>query len=413
MADHTGLPLRKRKETKMTSIQTQRTEEEGAHTRGASALSQALAKASRRISTLIVGVALPNTATRLSALLMGVCLLSTSAQAATGQATLKLKYRVFDAETIYAVATADGDLRVFNKGPGRARVRWIDPISGEVTQRVLGDEEALFTNGQLGAEVSMGTLVSIEKAGSAAFARGFATLPSAPPLVQALKSQPHNSAFLPWHRGYRLNLDGTHGPSAIDTIIMQFGETGDSSPMGFFGRGLHNNGGFSQDDGPEQMDFLKTLLGTPSIAGGVEKYDKLIEADPDNCVLLDDDCIVTDFTDSDWTHNRANQVQLGLSEDGYTMSFYEDDSLEFVIAVPPCPQFIGSLLAPFLESDAEASPPSLLGAIWKIPAAHLIREIVPDGFTELADNGDGTLDQLDQLGTTVSYLILHGPTSSD
>ena len=41
-----------------------------------------------------------------------------------------MNYKVRDAEIIYAVATSSGDLKVVNKGPGRARVRWIDPATG-------------------------------------------------------------------------------------------------------------------------------------------------------------------------------------------------------------------------------------------------------------------------------------------
>lgn len=92
-----------------------------------------------------------------------------------------MNYKVRDAEIIYAVATSSGDLKVVNEGPGRARVRWIDPATGAEDLEVLGDEEVLFTNGQLGARVSAGTLVVIEKLGSAVLSRGF--------------------AFLPWHRG--------------------------------------------------------------------------------------------------------------------------------------------------------------------------------------------------------------------
>ena len=243
---------------------------------------------------------------RLSAFLLGMCLLPTAAQAADEQATLTLKYSALDAEVIYAVATVDGDLKVFNKGPGRARVCWVDPFSGAKTQRVLGDEEALFTNGQLGAEVSTGTLISIEKVGGAAMTQGFASLPTAPCLVQALEAQPHSSDVLPWSSEYRLNLSGTHGPSVVDAVVMQLVETlempvgglvetlempvgGFSETLempvvglvetlempvgGMFSRGLHNNGAFTQERDSGCLDIIEFFLGTPSIAGGAKKYE--------------------------------------------------------------------------------------------------------------------------------------------
>ena len=83
------------------------------------------------------------------------------------QGSLKLNYKLRDSEIIYTAAIASGDLKVVNKGPVGARVRWIDPATRAEDQEVLGDEGVFFTDGQLGARVSAGALVVIEKLGSA------------------------------------------------------------------------------------------------------------------------------------------------------------------------------------------------------------------------------------------------------
>jgi hypothetical protein len=152
----------------------------------------------RRESSLSIAMRALKRATITS---LAALLLFSSTEAAPLQGSLKLNYKVRDTEILYAVATASGDLKVVNKGPGRARVRWIDPATGAEEQKVLRDEEVLFTNGQLGAQVSAGTLVVIEKLGPAVLSRGFATLPSAPSLTAAFSSQQGSGTFLPWHRG--------------------------------------------------------------------------------------------------------------------------------------------------------------------------------------------------------------------
>ena len=229
--------------------------------------------------------ALAATRNRLGALLIGVFLASPAAQAAPQEPALDLRYKAFDAEELLAVATADGDLQVFNSGPGRARVTWIDPQSGSERQRVLNDMEALFTNGALGAAVSAGTLISIEKVGGAAYTRGFASLPSAAPLAQALVGNSHNGTFLPWRRDYRLNLDGTHGPTVIDAVVMELVETLEMPVGGFLAQQEVNLGLSSLVEtlempvGGFHFGVIEVLLGTASIAGGARSYDKFSIAD--------------------------------------------------------------------------------------------------------------------------------------
>jgi hypothetical protein len=266
-------------------------------------------------------------------------ILFSSAEAAPLQGSLKLNYKVRGAEIIYAVATASGDLKVVNKGPGRARVRWIDPATGAENQEVLGDEEVLFTNGQLGAQVSAGTLVMIEKLGSAVLSRGFATLPTAPSLTTAFSSQQGSGAFLPWHRGSLLNIDGTSTTPSADTAILRMGASDPTSALGFFSRGLHNNGAFAPTDAPQVLEFAASLLGTSSVAGGAR------------CSIVNREPSVDTFQSID--SDGDGRITFKLCEDGSTVAIYDENSLEFMAGVPSCPEIsagvLGSILAPYTQ----------------------------------------------------------------
>lgn len=324
----------------MTSIQSQRTQELEAPRKEGSALTRAFVKAT----------------CNLSALLIGLSLLSTTTQAANEQTSLVLKYKVFDAEAIYAVTTAQGELEVFNRGPGSVRVRWIDPITKKEAQQVLGDEEALFTGGQLGAEVRQGTLVFIEKIDASLAARGVASLPTNAALVQALKSHQTDSGLLPWHRGHQLNLNGSFGLCDNDTVIMQLGDTGDPTPLGFFSRGLFNTG-YSEDDSTELIDLIVSLLGTSSFTGGA----KYVNLDESSSLSMRNR-----LEHGPGLHDGFS-LRLGLLQTGYTLSFRKSNKPAFILGIPSCPEFLGSILAPYFHSQGEASASALLGAIWQIP----------------------------------------------
>ena len=137
----------------------------------------------------------------LSTLLASIALLSPEALALGGGITLDLQYGVRDAEALYGVATANGDLRFINQGPSAAKVRWFDPLRGEEEVRVLGPGQVLVTQGHLGVPVSEGTMVLVEKVGPGPIATGIASIPSTPSIRDSVQSLHNNGAFLPWHRG--------------------------------------------------------------------------------------------------------------------------------------------------------------------------------------------------------------------
>jgi hypothetical protein len=290
----------------------------------------------RRESSLSIAMRALKRATITS---LAALLLFSSTEAAPLQGSLKLNYKVRDTEILYAVATASGDLKVVNKGPGRARVRWIDPATGAEEQKVLRDEEVLFTNGQLGAQVSAGTLVVIEKLGPAVLSRGFATLPSAPSLTAAFSSQQGSGTFLPWHRGSLLNIDGTSITSSADTAILRMGASDPTSALGMFSRGLHNTGAFAPTDAPQVLEFAASLLGTSSVAGGARCsiVNRELSVDTVQSIDLDGD----------------GRITFKLCEDGSTVAVYDESSLEFMVGVPSCPEIsasvLGSILAPYIQ----------------------------------------------------------------
>jgi len=269
---------------------------------------------------------------------LGALLLLSNAEAAPGESSLKLNYKVRDAEVLYAVATASGDLKVVNKGPGRARVRWIDPATGAEERRVLRDEEVLMTNGQVGVGISKGTLVVIESLAKDVLQRGFAMLPAASSVAEAVESV-QGGSFLPWHRGTLLNLDGSMCPPSADATLLRMGASGPTSDLGFFSRGLHNNGGFAPTDAPQVLEFAASLLGTSSVAGGARCSIENREPSVETFQLIDS--------------NEDGVITFRLCEDGQTLDFYDEDALEFVLGVPSCPELqgsvVGSILAPYLQ----------------------------------------------------------------
>ena len=116
----------------------------------------------------------------LRTLLASVALLSPAALAKGDALSIDLQYGVRDAETLYGVATANGDLRFLNQGPSAAKVRWLDPLRGKEEARVLGPGQVLVTQGHLGVSVSEGTIVLVEKLGPGPIASGIASIPTAP-----------------------------------------------------------------------------------------------------------------------------------------------------------------------------------------------------------------------------------------
>ncbi len=278
-------------------------------------------------------------------------LMFSSAEAAPGQSSLNLEYMVRDAEALYAVTTASGDLKVVNKGPGRALVRWINPLTGAEDQQVLKDEEVLMRNGQLGTWVSKGTLVVIESLATDVLQRGFAVLPTAPSVVTAALSV-HGMGFLPWHRGVRLNLDGTLTAPSTEATILRMGSSGPSTDLGFFSRGLHNNGAFAPTNAPQVLEFAAALLGSSSVTGG------------SGCSIVSWEPSVDTFQHMD--SNGDGEITLRLCEDGFTVAVYDEVALEFVIGVPSCPELnghvVGSILAPYLQGQPSGTLMTLSSA---------------------------------------------------
>ena len=133
-----------------------------------------------------------------SALLITTGLLAPNAQAMGSEASLDLRYEVLEGETLYAVATADGDLRFYNAGPGAVQVHWYDGLTGEKDQRILGPGKSLLNYGSLGAQVSEGTIVLIEQVGPDTLSRGIASLPTAPSMhdsVHCFSNVPSCTAY--------------------------------------------------------------------------------------------------------------------------------------------------------------------------------------------------------------------------
>jgi hypothetical protein len=155
----------------------------------------------------------------LSVILGTTCLMASNAQAMGSDTSLNLQYEVLEGETLYAVATANGDLRFFNQGPGAVRIRWYDSLSGKKDQQDLGPGKSLLTYGSLGAQVSEGTIVLIEQVGPDALSRGIASLPTAPSMHDSVHCF-SNGAFLPWHRGLYLGSDGQMQSPPKDGILM-------------------------------------------------------------------------------------------------------------------------------------------------------------------------------------------------
>ena len=283
---------------------------------------------------------------------LGALLLLSSAEAAPGQSSLKLKYKVRDAEVIYAVATASGDLKVVNKGPGRARVRWIDPATGAEERKVLRDEEVLMMNGQVGVWISKGTLIVIESLAHDVLLRGFAMIPTASSVATAVESM-HGGSFLPWHRGTLLNVDGSMCPPSADATLLRMGASGPTSDLGFFSRGLHNNGAFAPTDAPQVLEFAESLLGTSSVAGGAR------------CTIVNQEPSVDAFQSID--SNGDGAITFRLCEAGHTFAFYDEDALEFLAGVPSCPELsgivVGSILAPHLQGRP-AGTQLILSSTW-------------------------------------------------
>jgi len=150
----------------------------------------------------------------LCTLLASIALLSPRALALGGETSIDLQYGVRDAETLYGVATAKGDLRFVNQGPSAARVRWFDPLRGEEEARVLGPGQVLVSQGQLGVTVSEGTVVLVEKIGPGVIAAGIASIPSTQSFRGCIPTDPCflvNGAFLPWHRGLSPSVTGLVG----------------------------------------------------------------------------------------------------------------------------------------------------------------------------------------------------------
>ena len=138
----------------------------------------------------------------LSTLLASIALLTPQALAIEESLAIDLQYAVRNAEALYGIATADGDLRFINQGPSATKLRWFDPMRGEEENRVLLPGQALLSQGQIGARVSEGTVVLVEKVGSGPFATGIASLPATRALHDSVHCLHNNGAFLPWHRGY-------------------------------------------------------------------------------------------------------------------------------------------------------------------------------------------------------------------
>jgi hypothetical protein len=165
----------------------------------------------------------------ISTLLASIALLSPQALAMGEDSALDLQYAVRDAEALYGVATANGDLRFMNQGPSAAKLRWFDPLRGEEEVRVLHPGQSLVSQGQFGVSISEGTVVLVEKIGPGPIASGIASIPTDPLFRGCIPTDPcttlasqqgeanqmhdsihclhNNGAFLPWHRGYFAPVD--------------------------------------------------------------------------------------------------------------------------------------------------------------------------------------------------------------
>ena len=143
----------------------------------------------------------------LSTLLASIALLSPQALALGESSSIDLQYGVRDAQALYGVATANGDLRLFNQGPSATLVRWFDPLRGEEEERVLEPGQVLLSQGHLGVPVSEGTIVLLEKLGQGPISIGLASLPSSASMHDSVHCLHNNGAFLPWHRGYFASVD--------------------------------------------------------------------------------------------------------------------------------------------------------------------------------------------------------------
>ena len=240
----------------------------------------------------------------LSTLLASIALLSPQALALGGGLSLDLQYGVRDAEALYGVATANGDLRFINQGPSAAKVRWFDPLRGEEEVRVLGPGQVLVTQGHLGVPVSEGTMVLVEKVGPGPIATGLASIPSTPSMRDSAQS-------------------------------------------------LHNNGAFAPTDAPQVLEFAESLLGTSSVAGGAR------------CTIVNQEPSVDAFQSID--SNGDGAITFRLCEDGHTFAFYDEDALEFLAGVPSCPELsgivVGSILAPHLQGRP-AGTQLILSSTW-------------------------------------------------
>ena len=155
----------------------------------------------------------------LSAIFGTTILMASNAQAMGSDDSLNLQYEALEGETLFAVATADGDFRFFNQGPSTVQLSWYDALSGEQDERVIEAGKSLVTYGDLGAEVSEGTIILVETVGPSVIAKGIASLPT----TSSLHDSVHcfsNGAFLPWHRGLYLGSDGQMQSPPQDGILM-------------------------------------------------------------------------------------------------------------------------------------------------------------------------------------------------
>ena len=164
----------------------------------------------------------------ISTLLASIALLSPQALALGGDNALDLQYAARDAEALYGVATANGDLRFINQGPSATMLRWFDPLRGEEEVRVLHPGQALLSHGHFGVPISEGTVVLVEKVGPGPLTSGIASIPTSPQFRGCIPTDPctlvsqqgepnqmhdsvhclhNNGAFLPWHRGYFAPVD--------------------------------------------------------------------------------------------------------------------------------------------------------------------------------------------------------------
>ncbi|MCH2104451.1 MAG: hypothetical protein MK297_10620 [Planctomycetes bacterium] len=89
----------------------------------------------------------------------------------------------------------------------------------------------------------------------------------------------HSGTLLSWRWDYRLNLDGTHGPAAIDAVVIELVETLEVPAGGFLAQQEVNLELSSMVETLEipvegfHFGVIEVLLGTASIAGGVRSHD--------------------------------------------------------------------------------------------------------------------------------------------